>query len=214
MKNFKKILTEIIALVIVFALIGCSSIKNSQYSNDVNENVDEGSDDVVENKDDNHNILVVYYSATGSTRRVAEEIAGNLNAEIFEMEPEEIYTSEDLDWTNNDSRVTREHEDETLRDIPLKNTNVEGWDSYDVILIGYPIWWGIAAWPVDNFVKENDFTNKIVIPFCTSASSGMGQSKEILENYAGTGDWLDGQRFSSNVSVDDVKVWTDSLNLK
>ncbi len=214
MKNFKKILTEIIALVIVFALIGCSSIKNSQHSNDVNENVDEESDDVVENKDDNHNILVVYYSATGSTRRVAEEIAGNLNAEIFEMEPEEIYTSEDLDWTNNDSRVTREHEDETLRDIPLKNTNVEGWDSYDVILIGYPIWWGIAAWPVDNFVKENDFTNKIVIPFCTSASSGMGQSKEILENYAGTGDWLDGQRFSSNASVDDVKVWTDSLNLK
>ncbi len=149
--------------------------------------------------------LVVYYSASGNTERVAKDIAEAAGADLFEIVPTEVYTSEDLNWTNPDSRVSREHDDESLRDVPLTTTEVPDWDSYDTVFIGYPIWWGIAAWPVDTFVKNNDFTGKTVIPFATSSSSGMGQSGSLLADMAGTGEWQEGQRFASGVSSDDVQ---------
>ena len=97
--------------------------------------------------------------------------------------------------------------------MPLTTTEVENWDDYDTVFIGYPIWWGIAAWPVDTFVKNNDFTGKTVIPFATSSSSGMGQSGTLLYEMAGTGDWQDGQRFSSGASQSDVADWVSGLGL-
>lgn len=157
--------------------------------------------------------LVVYYSASGNTERVAKDIAEAAGANLFEIVPTEVYTSEDLNWTNPDSRVSREHDDESLRDVPLTTTEVPDWDSYDTVFIGYPIWWGIAAWPVDTFVKNNDFTGKTVIPFATSSSSGMGQSGSLLADMAGTGEWQEGQRFSSGVSSDDVQSWVNGLGL-
>lgn len=157
--------------------------------------------------------LVVYYSASGNTERVARDIAEAAGADLFEIVPTEVYTSDDLDWTNPDSRVSREHDDESLRDVPLTTTEVADWDSYDTVFIGYPIWWGIAAWPVDTFVKNNDFTGKTVIPFATSSSSGMGQSGSLLADMAGTGKWQEGQRFSSGVSSDDVQSWVNGLGL-
>lgn len=157
--------------------------------------------------------LVVYYSASGNTERVAKDIAEAAGADLFEIVPTEVYTSDDLDWTNPDSRVSREHDDESLRDVPLTTTEVPDWDSYDTVFIGYPIWWGIAAWPVDTFVKNNDFTGKTVIPFATSSSSGMGQSGILLADMAGTGEWQEGQRFSSGVSSDDVQSWVNGLGL-
>ena len=157
--------------------------------------------------------LVVYYSASGNTERVAKDIAEAAGADLFEIVPTEVYTSDDLDWTNPDSRVSREHDDESLRDVPLTTTEVPDWDSYDTVFIGYPIWWGIAAWPVDTFVKNNDFTGKTVIPFATSSSSGMGQSGSLLADMAGTGEWQEGQRFSSGVSGDDVQSWVNGLGL-
>lgn len=157
--------------------------------------------------------LVVYYSASGNTERVAGDIAAAAGADLFEIVPTEVYTSADLDWTNADSRVSREHDDESLREVPLTTTEVENWDSYDTVFIGYPIWWGIAAWPVDGFVKANDFTGKTVIPFATSASSGMGQSGSLLAQMAGTGNWQEGQRFSSGASSADVQKWVDDLSL-
>ena len=157
--------------------------------------------------------LVVYYSASGNTERVAKDIAEAAGADLFEIVPTEVYTSEDLNWTNPDSRVSREHDDESLRDVPLTTTEVPDWDSYDTVFIGYPIWWGIAAWPVDTFVKNNDFTGKTVIPFATSSSSGMGQSGSLLADMAGTGEWQEGQRFSSGVSSDDVQSWVNVLGL-
>ena len=157
--------------------------------------------------------LVVYYSASGNTERVAKDIAEAAGADLFEIVPTEVYTSDDLDWTNPDSRVSREHDDESLRDVPLTTTEVPDWDSYDTVFIGYPIWWGIAAWPVDTFVKNNDFTGKTVIPFATSTSSGMGQSGSLLADMAGTGEWQEGQRFSSGVSSDDVQSWVNGLGL-
>ena len=157
--------------------------------------------------------LVIYYSASGNTERVAKDIAEAAGADLFEIVPTEVYTSDDLDWTNPDSRVSREHDDESLRDVPLTTTEVPDWDSYDTVFIGYPIWWGIAAWPVDTFVKNNDFTGKTVIPFATSSSSGMGQSGSLLADMAGTGEWQEGQRFSSGVSSDDVQSWVNGLGL-
>ena len=157
--------------------------------------------------------LMVYYSASGNTERVAKDIAEAAGADLFEIVPTEVYTSDDLDWTNPDSRVSREHDDESLRDVPLTTTEVPDWDSYDTVFIGYPIWWGIAAWPVDTFVKNNDFTGKTVIPFATSSSSSMGQSGTLLSEMAGTGDWQDGQRFSSGASQSDVADWVSGLGL-
>ena len=157
--------------------------------------------------------LVVYYSASGNTQRVAKDIAAATGGTLFELVPTEVYTEEDLDWTQSDSRVNREHEDESLRDVPLTTTEVADWDTYDTVFLGYPIWWQIAAWPVNNFVKANDFTGKTVIPFATSTSSGMGDSGTLLADLAGTGNWQEGQRFSSGASTSEVQSWVNGLRL-
>lgn len=157
------------------------------------------------------NILVVYFSATGNTEAVAETIAQATDADIFEITPTEPYTDEDLNYNNEDSRVTREHEDEALQNqVELTETSVENWDSYDIVFFGYPIWWGNAAWPVNQFVQNNDFTGKTVIPFCTSASSGIGESAENLASMAGTGDWQEGRRFASHPEDSEVTEWAQS----
>lgn len=158
-------------------------------------------------------ILVAYYSATGSTERVAEYIATTTGGELFKLEPVKSYSSADLRWTDSSSRVNAEHDDESLRDIALVRTAPEDWDEYDTIFIGYPIWWGIAAWPVNNFLKDNDFTGKTVIPFCTSASSGLGNSASLLREMAGSGTWITGMRFSSSTQEQNVLSWVDGLNL-
>ena len=219
----KKIIIGVLT-VIVIAIVGTCGyffLNNQKMSENALENnskLDETSENNDDQNSDNNNkvtsngkTLVVYYSASGSTEKVAKEIAQNLNADLFEIEPVDTYTSDDLNWTDSNSRVTREHNDESLRDIKLKNTKVSNWDNYDTVLIGYPIWWGIAAWPVNNFVKDNDFTGKTVIPFCTSASSGLGQSGELLEKMAKGGTWEEGHRFSSGASSSNIKTWTDSL---
>ena len=156
-------------------------------------------------------VLVVYYSAQNHTEAVAQQIAENLNADIFEIQPVDEYSNADLNWTDDNPRVSREYADESLRNVELVSTTVENWDDYDTVLIGYPIWWGIAAWPVDTFVKANDFNGKTVIPFCTSSSSGLGRSGELLAEEANGGNWLEGHRFRSNPSDSDIQNWTDSL---
>lgn len=157
--------------------------------------------------------LVVYYSASGNTETVAGYIAEALGADTFEIVPAEPYSNEDLDWTDRESRVSREHDDPTLRVMELAEATADGWDSYDTVFIGYPIWWGIAAWPVNNFVSANDFTGKTVIPFCTSSSSDLGESGELLAELAGTGEWQEGQRFRGRADEETVAEWLNSLNL-
>ena len=157
--------------------------------------------------------LVVYFSATGTTQGVAQTIADAAGADLFEVVPQEPYTSDDLTWSNNESRVSREHNDESLRTVALESTDVDGWDTYDTVFIGYPIWWGIAAWPLSSFVAANDFSGKTVIPFCTSASSGFGESGQLLAQLAGTGNWLEGQRFSRGSSEEEVTDWVNGLQL-
>ena len=158
-------------------------------------------------------VLVVYYSASGNTARVANDIAEAAGADLFEIVPVEPYTSDDLNWTNQNSRVSVEHDNPDARTVELVSTEVPDWDSYTTVFIGYPIWWGIAAWPVDGFVSANDFTGKTVIPFATSSSSGMGESGALLAQLASTGDWQVGQRFSSGASASDVQSWVSGLDL-
>lgn len=159
------------------------------------------------------NVLVAYFSASGNTERVAQQIASDLDADTFVITPADPYTSEDLNWNQEGSRVNIEHENESARDIELAQVTPDGWDYYDTVFIGYPIWWGIAAWPVDGFVSGNNFDGKTVIPFCTSTSSGLGQSADLLEQMANGGTWLEGMRFSGSASAADVSEWVNSLAL-
>lgn len=220
----KKTAVFLVVLLMIFGLAACgsenqsassqgSSLSSAQEENtasDTQSGNTEGSGEA-ENTAGGGNTLVVYFSATGNTEQAAQYIAGLTGGDLFELEPAEPYSEEDLDWTDDNSRVSREHDDESLRDVPLVADTVENWAEYDTVYIGYPIWWGIAAWPVDTFVEANDFTGKTVIPFCTSSSSGLGDSGELLAELAGTGDWQEGQRFSSNVSEEDVQSWLESM---
>ena len=212
----KKLTAFFMSLVLVFGLTSCGANGNPSSTSSASSSepaVSSSEPSESEPETQTGKTLVVYYSASGNTKRVAEDIAEAVSADLFEIVPTEVYTSDDLNWTNADSRVSREHDDESLRDVPLTTTEVPDWDSYDTVFIGYPIWWGIAAWPVDGSVKANDFTGKTVIPFATSSSSGMGQSGSLLADMAGTGDWQEGQRFSSGVSSADVQAWVDGLGL-
>ena len=157
--------------------------------------------------------LVVYFSATGNTQVAAEYIADLTGGDLFQLEPADPYTDEDLNWTDESSRVVQEHDNPDARDVALVADTVDNWDEYDTVFLGYPIWWGIAAWPVDTFVAANDFTGKTVIPFCTSSSSGIGESGQLLADLAGTGDWQEGQRFSSHVDRDAVETRLAGLGL-
>ena len=222
----KKLLSMIlIGAASVSLLAGCGSNTSDTQADSEDAAQTESSDntaqaDEQESAEDNEdassgsgNVLVVYYSATGNTEEVANYIADTTGGDLFELEPVEPYTDDDLNWSDDNSRVSQEHEDESLRDVELVSTDVENWDSYDTVFIGYPIWWGIAAWPVDSFVENNDFTGKTVIPFCTSASSGIGDSGQLLEEMAGTGDWQEGERFRSGADEADVQEWVNGLGL-
>ncbi len=156
--------------------------------------------------------LVVYYSATGYTKNVASTIASYVKGDTFELVPATAYTSDDLNYNNSNSRVSREHDDPN-REVKLINNTVNNFNEYDTVFLAYPIWWGIAAWPVDDFVKHNDFSGKKVIPVATSYSSPLGQSGELLKTMAKTGDWQKGIRFASGVDEKTVTSWIDSLNL-
>ena len=231
--TWKKLLSLSLAAVMALSLAACGQSDTTDDSQSAGQSQEEtstpaptptpenGEDistpDASEPEDsqsgENGGVLVVYYSATGNTEAVAGYIAEATGGDLFELEPAEPYNDADLNWTDENSRVTLEHEDESLRDVELVADTVDNWDSYDTVFIGYPIWWGIAAWPVDTFVEANDFTGKTVIPFCTSSSSGLGQSGELLSEMAGTGDWQEGERFRSSASQEDVTEWVDSLGL-
>lgn len=232
----KKILSAALTLLFTMTIItGCSTGTNdtaasestppqtSTEQSDSNNTSDDGSQETVSDTEPSEEVskdttassktLIVYYTATGTTGRIAEVIADYENADIFVIEPVEPYTADDLDWTNSDSRVCREHDTPDTRHTELVTTTVDNFDSYDVVYIGYPIWWQKAAWVVDDFVKNNDFSGKTVIPFCTSVSSPLGESGTALAEMAGNGNWLEGVRFSGGASDDEVKKWIDSLNL-
>ena len=199
-KKFYRILSIALAFVMLFALINVNSIPAQAK--------------------DNKKIVILYFSATGTTKAVAKKIKKNTNGKLIEIKAVDAYTSADIDWTDDNSRVTKEHNSasspakSSVRP-KMKNLSAikKAVKKADVVYIGYPIWWGTAAWPVNGFITANDFTGKTVIPFCTSSSSGFGESGELLAKEAGTGNWLEGERFQSGASEDDVKNWVEGLDL-
>ena len=218
----KKLIALLLSLMLVFSLAACGNnpqaaetepATSTPVSEETQEPETSEETEAADTESTGGKTLVVYYSASGNTENVSNVIAKTLGADLFELEPVEPYSNDDLNWTNDDSRVTREHENEDERDVELVSATVDNWSEYDTVFIGYPIWWGIAAWPVDEFIETNDFTGKTVIPFATSASSGMGQSGELLAEMAGTGDWQEGQRFRSGASEDDIVARVEGLGL-
>lgn len=227
----RKIITVLLSLLFVTGIVACGDTGRSENSTlePANEataqkpeetaSADQRPDAVVESGDmdvesTGRRTLVVYYSATGNTEDVAGCIAEAMDADVFALEPVEPYSSDDLNWSDENSRVVYEHDNPEARNVELMAATVDNWESYDTVFIGYPIWWHIAAWPVDGFIAANDFTGKTVIPFCTSSSSDLGESGELLAEAAGTGNWLEGERFASSVSEEAVLEWIDGLGLE
>ena len=151
--------------------------------------------------------LVVYFSAGDNTARAVNLIAQNLGAKIVELKPVQPYTNADINYNDPKSRVNREHDDPSLRSVPLANSKIVDWESYEAVFVGYPIWWLDAAWPVDEFIKNNDFNGKKVIPFCTVYSSGLENSDKNLAKKANGGEWLAGKYFGERPSEKEIKEW-------
>ncbi len=154
-------------------------------------------------------VLVIYFSATGTTKGVAEMIADITDGDLYEIKALEEYTDEDLNWNDSNSRSTKEQDDPSAR--PAIGSDPVSLDGYTTIYIGYPIWWGEEPRIMDTFVEDYDFTGITMIPFCTSASSGIGRSGTNLEENAGSGNWLEGARFGADVTSEELESWISGL---
>ena len=156
-------------------------------------------------------ILIAYFSATHNTQNIANHLNELLDADLYEIVPETPYTAEDLDYNDPESRSSREMNDPDAR--PAISGGVEDMAQYEVVFLGYPIWWGEAPRIINTFLESYDLSGKTIAPFCTSASSPMGSSATRLQDLAGTAQWLEGQRFSGGTSASEVQSWVDSLSL-
>ncbi len=154
-------------------------------------------------------VLVAYFSATGTTKGVAEKIAAITGSDLYEIIPAEPYSDADLNWNDRNSRSTMEQNDKDVRpEIGSEDVSLEG---YTTVYLGFPIWWGEEPRILDTFVEKYSFEGITVIPFCTSGSSGIGQSGSNMEALAGSGTWLEGKRFGGSVSEADLQSWIESL---
>ena len=178
-------------------------------SNTNEETVENASAEKTDTAEGKPGVLVVYFSATGTTRGVAEKIAGITGADTYEIKAAQEYTDADLNWNDSDSRSTKEQNDSSVR--PEIGSDAISLDGYSTIYIGYPIWWGEEPRILDTFVERYDFNGKTMIPFCTSSSSGIGRSGQNLADNAGSGTWFDGKRFDGGVSEDELRSWIDGL---
>lgn len=161
--------------------------------------------------DSGKKILIAYFSATNNTENIANLLNEILDADLYEIVPETPYTSDDLNYNDSSSRSSQEMNDPDAR--PAISGSVDNMEQYDVIFLGYPIWWGEAPRIINTFLESYDLSWKTIAPFCTSASSPMGSSATSLQGLTGSATWLDGQRFSGGASSSEVQSWVDSLNL-
>lgn len=161
--------------------------------------------------EDNSNILVAYFSCTGTTEGIAEHISNILGADTYKIEAAQPYTDEDLNYGDSSTRATQEQRDPSAR--PKISGSIPNIDKYDAVFIGYPIWWGQAPKIIYTFFESYDFSGKKIIPFCTSGSSGIGSSATNLHNLTNGAEWLEGRRFSGSTSESEIKAWTDTIEL-
>ena len=221
----KKTMTLLLSLSMICCLAACgnsagqtgspSAESSSATGNDAGNSTGEdtqtesGAEDGAEAQ--GSKVLVAYFSATGTTKGVAEHIANGLHADIYEIIPEESYTDADLDYSDNNSRSTIEMNDVSSR--PAISGSVENMEQYDVVFIGFPIWWGEAPRIVSTFVESYDFAGKTIVPFCTSGGSGVGSSATNLEALTGGATWMEGRRLGGSDSQDTVMEWVNGLDL-
>lgn len=219
--KMKKIALILLAVVMVLSLAACAggnepagtnSAGSSQTSTNEDSTPDTSSTDSEPSSEpEGSKILVAYFSATNNTEGVAQKLADGLGADLYEIVPEQPYTDEDLDYGNSKSRSSVEMNDPSSR--PAISGSVENLDQYDVVFIGYPIWWGEAPRIMSTFVESYDFSGKTLAAFCTSASSGFGSSDSALKSAASEATWLDGHRFSAGASAEDVLAWANGLEI-
>ena len=207
MKKLKKIFAVSCALLMAVTITACGT---SESENNIESKQTTEAEETTQAADTN--VLVAYFSATGNTKTVAEQIADVTGGELYEIEPAEPYTSEDLDYHKDDCRANLEMNDDTAR--PEIAGAIENIEQYDTIYLGYPIWWGNAPRIMNTFVETYDLSGKTVVPFCTSGSSGISTSVDTLQKLAGDGiTWMEGQRFGRDVSADEISQWIDEMGL-
>ena len=223
--KLKKVMMMVLCGVMVGMLAGCSSSGGSstteentaESTTESTTAADSSSEDAQNTKGSGGKTLVVYYSATGNTERVAKVIADATDADIFELQPTDPYTDDDLDWTNDNSRVSQEYANEDQRDVELESTTVDNWDSYDTVFIGYPIWWYTYPQVILTFFDNYDLTGKTIVPFVTHGGSGMSGTEDDMREYLSDKDVtvLDGLAVSRNDIEEDqsqtVTNWLEEL---
>ena len=150
-------------------------------------------------------VMVAYFSASGVTAGVADRLAKAIGAELFEIKPEQIYTDADLDWRNKQSRSSVEMNDRASR--PAIVSKVDNMAQYDVVFVGFPIWWYREPSIIDTFMEAYDFSGKTVVPFATSGGSGIGPLGKNMQKLAPNAKVLEGKRFPASVSAEDLKKW-------
>ena len=207
----KRITVIFLSLMLLCGNVACgqSNVETSS-GNENAATVKAHGDDPVAVKAEANNMLVVYFSATGTTQQIAEYAADILGADVYEIVPEAPYTDEDLDYYSG-GRADQEQDDPTAR--PAISGSVPDIEQYDTVLLGYPIWHGQAPRIISTFLESCNFDGKTIVPFCTSHSSGIGSSADHLHPLAANAIWLDGERFSSDATKEEVQVWLDSLGL-
>ena len=211
----KRITAIFLTLMLLFGLAACSNesgqsdIEPSSGNESTATDTEKGDDNVTDETEAN-NILVVYFSATGTTKQISEYAADILGADIYEIVPEDPYTDEDLDYYSG-GRADQEQDDPTAR--PAISGSVQNIEQYDTVLLGYPIWHGQAPRIISTFLESYNFDGKTIVPFCTSHSSGIGSSATNLHSLAANANWLDGERFSSDTTREEIQEWLDLLGL-
>lgn len=221
MKKFAAILLTLLMTVSLAACTGNSETAEttssgaensvSEETSELESNVDESEPESEDVQAEGTKVLVAYFSATNTTEGVAEHIANGLNADLYEIVPEDPYTDADLNYNDNKSRSTIEMNDPSSR--PSISGSVENIEQYDVVFIGYPIWWGEAPRIVSTFMESYDFSGKTIVPFCTSGGSGIGSSASNLEKLTSGATWLEGRRLNGSDSQDTVMEWVNGLGL-
>ena len=156
-------------------------------------------------------VLVAYFSATGNTEGIAQHLQAVLGADLYEIIPAEPYSDDDLNYNASDCRANQEQNDPDAR--PAIDGSVDNMEDYEVIFLGYPIWWGDAPKIISTFLESYDFDGKTIVPFCTSGSSGIGNSVEPLADLADSAVWREGTRFAPGASQEEVAAWVDGLGL-
>ena len=214
----KKVIALIVAIIIAtscagFWFISSNNSKtesNSNSNNNSNTNTTENSNIKQEENINNNDkkVAIIYFSATGTTKKVAGYIKDATNGDLIEIIPKEKYTDNDLNYGNDNSRANKEQNDSSARP-KIKNTI--NTDNYDVIFLGYPIWWGDVPKIILTFLDNDNLNDKTVIPFCTSGSTGISESLNTLKNYNKNINWIDGKRFSSSTTQDEISSWVKGL---